>query len=306
MRWMLLAALPGLLGAEGMPPRAAATEYPAHAPAGAFTWGAEYLGHSVPAPGGMLFAGNHIVVEVAVFGPGGKRAPIQAGQFSLRWNGRKLPLTPDPPGMVALAMKYSDWNGRQFTMAGGVNDANVILGAPTRRLPDDVERGRRPPGPARVPVPQPEDRSGQTPQQPISLEEVIQGVALPEGDRLTPVAGVLFFPYEGKLTKIKTLDLVWEFGAGRHTLKLASTLGSREFGRNQFSLFQLRHTRHRHLGFSKSRAAPRKRPTAAVQFGRSATAIRWLHWVRIVGVWRMEAAHYASALPSLRGRYRLR
>jgi hypothetical protein len=57
-------------------------------------------------------------------------------------------------------------------------------------------------------------------QQSAPVEEQIERAGLPEGERVLPAAGLLFFPYRGKPGSVKTLELEYEGEAGRVTLKL--------------------------------------------------------------------------------------
>jgi hypothetical protein len=54
----------------------------------------------------------------------------------------------------------------------------------------------------------------------VPLEEQIQKLALPEGKYAPPLAGLVFFPFRGKMKSIKSLELLYEGPAGKATLKL--------------------------------------------------------------------------------------
>src|SRR5580692_11357078 len=54
---------------KGMPPRAAPTDYQAHAQAGAVTIAAEFMGHAVPTPEATFSTEDYVIVEAAFFGP---------------------------------------------------------------------------------------------------------------------------------------------------------------------------------------------------------------------------------------------
>lgn len=172
---------------------------------------AEFMGHSIPVAGGVEFAQNHVVIEVALFGPaaGRKAGPVRlsSNHWTLAVNKAKVPLLSDTPAMVATSIKYPDSEGPQFTATGGINDAGVIAGAPSRRYPPGVDPRRRPPGQPRAP--QPEDRSGVL-KPAESLDEQIRNASLIEGETALPTAGLLFFRYPGKLTKIKSLELMYQ------------------------------------------------------------------------------------------------
>ena len=152
-----------------------------------------------------------MVIEVALFGPAAARKAdplrISSNQWTLVINKAKLPLLADTPAMVATSIKYPDSEGPQFTATGSINDAGVIAGAPSRRYPPEVNPRRTPPGQPRAP--QPEDRSGLR-RSAESLDEQIRNASLIEGETGLPTAGLLFFRYPGKLTKIKSLELVYQ------------------------------------------------------------------------------------------------
>jgi hypothetical protein len=57
-------------------------------------------------------------------------------------------------------------------------------------------------------------------QPPEPVEDVVNHLALPEGDIRPPVSGYLFFPFKDKLKSIKTLDLVYEGPLGAATLRV--------------------------------------------------------------------------------------
>src|SRR5690242_18300042 len=68
---------------RGLPPRATPADYQAQGKAGAVTVGAEFVGHSVPTPEGILSTEDYVVVEVGMFGP---NTPLKifSEDFSLR------------------------------------------------------------------------------------------------------------------------------------------------------------------------------------------------------------------------------
>ena len=48
----------------------------------------------------------------------------------------------------------------------------------------------------------------------------VHKVALPEGPARNPVSGFLFFPYRGKLSKLKSVELLVDYGSGPVLLRL--------------------------------------------------------------------------------------
>ena len=212
----------GCAWAQGTKPKAGATEYPAHAEMKDGAIGAENLGHSLSAAKGLTLVRDYLVVEVALYA---KNVPIKMRneQFLLRINGKKALIGPQTAGMVAASLKYPDWETRPaLVAAGGIGNAGVILGQPdpVERFPGDrrpIEQRRRVPNP--VP-PAPTDSSGVERQAPEPVEDVVNHLALPEGDIRPPVSGYLFFPFKDKLKSIKTLDLFYEGPLGAATLRL--------------------------------------------------------------------------------------
>lgn len=59
---------------------------------------------------------------------------------------------------------------------------------------------------------------------PLALQRVInqhvQKVSLPEGDRILPQAGLIFFPYRGKVESIHSIELTYTGPAGTVTMML--------------------------------------------------------------------------------------
>ena len=215
--WLAL-VLAAIAAAQGTSPKASAAEYPVHAELGKLTLGAEYLVHSIPTPKGVLVSGDYLVIEVALFGPSLTAIEFRADHFRLRINGEKYPLMTQSPGIVAASMKYPDWEQRPtVTASAGNGNGNVIYGPQqTPRFPGDPN-GRQIPIPR---APEPENRSGQEKESPQPLEEQIQKLALPEGKFPPPLAGLVFFPFRGKMKSIKTLELIYEGPTGKAFLKL--------------------------------------------------------------------------------------
>jgi hypothetical protein len=188
--------------------------YPAHAEG----IGAEYLVHSFNGGGTLHFAPNHLVVEVALYPKRGETLAVEQGQFALRLNGKKEQIGPEGPQFVAASLKYEDWQQRPNLTAGGsVGDVGVIVGQPRRepRFPGD-------PTERRLPDPRPKDdtreRLGVEPAQP-AWHWAVHG-ALPDGPVRGPVAGHLFFPYKGKVAKLKSVELIWRGPEGERVVRL--------------------------------------------------------------------------------------
>jgi hypothetical protein len=69
-----------------------------------------------------------------------------------------------------------------------------------------------------------QDPTPPPPKMPMPLVHAMQirveKATLPEGDRVLPEAGLLFFAYNGKTEKIKTVELIYSGSAGKVTLTL--------------------------------------------------------------------------------------
>ena len=183
--------------ALGMPARTAPTEYQAHAQAGTISIGAEFMGHSVPTPQAIYSSEEYVIVETGLFGPPDARLLLSAQDFSLRINGKKTALSTQHYELAFHTLKDPEWEPPAVeksktslnTGGGGQNDA--------------------PPAPPKMPL---ELRR--------AMELRVQKAALPEGERVLPQAGLIFFEYRGKAQNIKSVELIYDGPAGKATLTL--------------------------------------------------------------------------------------
>jgi hypothetical protein len=205
VRALILAAA---LLAPAAPPAAGQD---AQAQAGDVTVGATFHYRGFSRGGRSYFLDQHLVVEVALSGEKGKRANVNAAQFSLQVNGGKRVLMPEPAGLVAYSMKWQ-WEDRGVRAQAGP----VVIGGPGTepRFPGD-----RP----RVPLPrapEPERPGAADPAEEETLGEMLAAGALPEGDVALPVSGYLYFRYEKKTKSLKKLQLLYQAPGGAVTLRL--------------------------------------------------------------------------------------
>ena len=199
--------LAGSVGAmaQGTVPKHAAAEYAVHVE-GPVTFGAEYLVHSVPLEKGVLLASEYLVVEVAVFPATHGQVDAHAGDFALRINGKQT-LLPESAGMAGASMKYPEWQDQRRVEASVGNDTgSVTLGGP-----QDIERF---PG-----DPRSKGNAGMDAAPTERVDRAVARLALPEGPTSNPVSGYLYFPFRGKTTKIRTIELYYKGKAGEATLK---------------------------------------------------------------------------------------
>ena len=186
---------------KNVPPRAAPTEYQAHAKAGDMTIGAEFTGHSIATLDGTLDTDDYVVVEIGLFGPPDAQATLSADDFSLRINGKKNALPSQPYGLVIPSVKDPEWappaapqkSKGGLTGGGGGEQGGSNEPPPPVVVPFSVQRANA---------------------------QKVQRSILPEGDRTLPQAGLLFFEYRGKRKGIHSVELIYAGKAGKATLPL--------------------------------------------------------------------------------------
>jgi hypothetical protein len=181
---------------KGLPPRANAAEYQAHAQAGSFTIGAEFAGHSIPDPQSALTTEDFVVVEVGLFGPPEARLKLSNDDFSVRLNGKKTLLPAQGYVSVFRSLKDPEWEPpvkaepKTKTNVNGGGQSEAGAPPPVVHIPIEVER---------------------------AMQQRVQKAALPEGDRALPAAGLLFFEKSGKTNSI---ELIYSGPAGKVTIPL--------------------------------------------------------------------------------------
>jgi hypothetical protein len=211
MRYLVfLAVVPLAAHAQGTQPKASAAEYPVQAESGNLAIGAEYMVHSFGGGELMYLAENYLVVEVALFPPKGESVTADAAKFALRVNGKKTLLYAQSPALVASHLNQRGWETpRGATADLGVGGVDIGLGHPQDRDPvTGAPRGRRLPNPPRAPdagVP-----GGGEARQRERPEEVLIRTALPEDPHRPAVSGFLYFPYQGKASGVKSIDLLFQ------------------------------------------------------------------------------------------------
>ncbi|HEX3744550.1 MAG TPA: hypothetical protein VHW09_11490 [Bryobacteraceae bacterium] len=183
-----------------MLPRSGANDYQAHVRVGPIAIGAEFMRHAVPTPQAEFTTEDYVVVEVGFFGPPGVKERLNTQDFSIRVNGKKA-VQSQPFGMVLANLKDPSWQPPEppKPKAGGLSTGSEGGGNP----------GDPPPAP---------------PKMPLALVHAMQlrveRASMPEGDRVLPEAGLLFFPYRGVSDKIKSVELFYSGPSGKATLTL--------------------------------------------------------------------------------------
>jgi hypothetical protein len=180
----------------GLPPRAAPTDYPVQAKVGPVTIAAEFAGHGIPTPESTLLTEDYVVVEVAFYGAPGARFQQSFNDFALRINGKKNPAPSEPYEQLSQSVKDPEWappekheSSKTSIGGGGANDSA--------------------PAPVRVP-----------PELQRAMALRVKKASLADGERALPQAGLLYFPYGGKVKGIRSLELIYSGPAGKATIDL--------------------------------------------------------------------------------------
>lgn len=185
--------------AKGLPPRATPGDYQAHDKAGTVTIAAEFAGHGVPTAEAAFSTEDYVVVEVGFFGPPEARIKLSTADFSLRINGKKMPLPTQPYALVFKSLKDPEWAPPE--PAEHKSKTNIGTGG--------GGQGDAAPAPVHMPF-----------ELQRAMEQRVQKAALPEGERALPVAGLIFFQYRGKTQGLRSVELVYAGPSGDAVLAL--------------------------------------------------------------------------------------
>ena len=208
MRWILATLCASVALAQGTDPKLKPEDYEAHGQAKSADIGAEFMIHSFSGHGLTYIAEDYLVVEVALYPPKDHEMVVKAGEFALRVNGRKA-ISPQPPSMVVSSLQHPEWQTPRGVQAGGgIGNIGVILGGPRRPQTPYPNPEPTTPGPPRAPVPDNPSRIDREP--PMTASQLLTETALPEGRYHGAVSGFIYFPYKGKASAIKSVELLFE------------------------------------------------------------------------------------------------
>jgi hypothetical protein len=192
---------------EGMPARATAGDYLSQGKAASVTIGAEFKGHFVPTPDGLLLTDDFVVVEVGLFGPPDARLKLSFEDFSLRLNGKKAAEPSQSDLVVFKSVKDPEWEPPD-------KDKEASKAGKTSMSSGGGRGGGAPAGDGPPPVVHP----------PLPLqrswEHRVEKVSLMEGDRPLPQAGLIFFRYGGKTKSLRSIELIYNGAGGKAVLAL--------------------------------------------------------------------------------------
>lgn len=185
MKWTIFLLAAGLMAQTA--PRTSPDDYMAKAKVGNITLAADFVSHAVPTNEGTFKSESHVVVELALYG---EKTNIAFNHFSIRINGKKMPIPAQPYGAALRGLSDPEWTPPK------VEDDK------TKRQP-----GEPPPPEPKMPFPLRRE-----------MEQKVQKCVLPEGERPLPIAGLLFFPYRGKGEGIQNVELIYDGPEGKATL----------------------------------------------------------------------------------------
>ena len=184
--------------AKGLPPRAAPADYQGNAQTGSVTIAADFAGHGVPTADGVFENENFVAVELALYGPAASHLNLSYKDFSLRLNGKKTLLPAQPYEAAFGSLKDPEWVAPD---AAEQKASKTSIGGGGQTDPTAA--------PARMPM-----------NLRLAMEQKVKKASIPEGDRVLPEAGLIFFQFGGKLTGIRSIELVYTGAAGKATLAL--------------------------------------------------------------------------------------
>jgi len=217
MRSFLLLCCSGLIFGQGTETKPKVEDYEVHAQAKSAAIGAEYTVHSYSRGEQMYIAKDFLVVEVAIF-PKGSTVDVRLSDFALRINGRRVTLATASPQAVIAYMQHPEWNppreGPRVEAGAGAGNIGVMVGGPPVN-PNPYPGSQMPPenripNPTYPPVDIPKENPGGVKTEPVDPNELLLQTAIVEGAHHTPVSGFLFFPFRGKITAIKSLELLYQ------------------------------------------------------------------------------------------------
>ncbi len=214
----LLAA--AALNASELKVREIPAAYPHTCKVEAGTIGVDYLYRSLPTPRGTQIIPGIVIVEVGVYPAPERSLRLPEGAFQLDWKRAEWPLGPIGADFVMTQLQHPEWaypvhreglEGHAGTVnrRGGVFEGVVIGGRPRPRArfpsgpyPGDPRREAPLPAPNPMPeVPRREPHPDEMPERIIPLH------ALGPHEIDGPSAGYVYFPYRGRLKKLRELTL---------------------------------------------------------------------------------------------------
>ena len=206
-------------------PRPSPSDYPVQSSAPEATVAAEYYGRSAPAGKSEIFTGYYLVVEVALYPEGGHAVVVSPSELRLFINGAKVGLLPQSSSLVAGMLKHY---GYEHGVSGGIGVGPILVPSQPRQGPgfpgDPTDRQ-----PTRPKAPSPgEDPNGEPDYDKRAAAdpaEALPPLDLEAGEASRPVSGYLYFFWQARTKKIRSMELRWQPSFGeppKAVLKLVS------------------------------------------------------------------------------------
>jgi hypothetical protein len=209
---LLLFCCAGLLFGQGTETNAKAEDYEVHGQAKTGEIGAEFMLHSYSRGEQMFLAKDYLVVEVAIFPPKGATFAVAHTDFFLRINGKKELLEAVAPTTVVADMQHPEFkpvrDGLGVDAGGSVGNVGARVGGPP--VNPNPFPGSRQPGPPYPPPEIPRDNPSGVTKEPVNPSEVLLQTALVEDLHHAATSGFLYFPFRGKTSSIKSLELIYQ------------------------------------------------------------------------------------------------
>jgi hypothetical protein len=172
----------------------------------------EFYGRSAPTAKATIFTGHYLAVEVAVYPTPGRRVSVQPSEMRLFVNGAKDGLLPQSGSLVAGTLKWYGYEREPGPQIG--------VGVGAIYIPSQPRQGANFPGdptdrqPTRPKAPETGEDSGGgakpangMPEDPL---EVLPRLALESGETLRPVSGYLYYYWQARTRKLRSVELRWE------------------------------------------------------------------------------------------------
>jgi hypothetical protein len=176
---------------------------------------ADFHGRGVPGSDSGVLLKNYLVVELAVFPPRGEKIRISSSQFRLQVD-KKTPVIAASAGEAAWILRMGDDEDPQVQSTVQMGPAVIGIDSRPReeRFPGDPMPGGRP----RTPQAPRVEGAGKPAEPP---HEYVKRMAFPEaGEEVGSRAGMLYFRWKDKITKARTITLLYEGPGGPASLRL--------------------------------------------------------------------------------------
>ena len=213
-------------------PPGAASDYPYHCQVGEHEIGVEYLARQLPTRGGPYHLPHVLVFELGVFPAAEQTLRIGTSNLEFIRNGKSYGEISADPEFVKAALMHPEWayeNEPQLIGVIGVGAGGVILGPDTRnpRFPGDPRAESDRP----LPVPSPTPQTSRSDGGMADAAYTVIADALPRHVMDRPTSGYAYFSYQGRLKKLKKIELRVRLDGGECSLEIDPRNISRSLNR---------------------------------------------------------------------------